>query len=273
MTNKTRIEICFDNLKKQQKKALIPYVMAGDPNPSVTVNLMHELVANGADIIELGLPFSDPMADGPVVALAAERALASGTSTSQAIAMVEAFRQTNKDTPVVLMGYLNPIEFMGYEAFAKKAQSAGVDGVLMVDLPPEEAATFSSLLRSHDMNAIFLLSPTTTEKRVESIIASGSGYIYYVSLKGVTGSGKLDTAEVAEKITQIKAKTTLPVCVGFGIKDAVSASACAQCSDGIIVGSVLVKQFADIDESDADSVTNAVSHITDNMQLFRTAID
>lgn len=263
----TRIESCFAQLKSQHKKALIPYVMAGDPNPETTVNLLHSLVENGADMIELGLPFSDPMADGPTVALAAERALAAGTSTSQALDMVAEFRKTNANTPIILMGYLNPLEFMGYEAFTKKAQAAGVDGVLMVDLPPEEAQDFSALLNAHDMNAIFLISPTTTPQRTQSVLAAGSGYLYYVSLKGVTGSAALNTAEVAEKITHIKTQTKLPVCVGFGIRDAVSAKACASVSDGIIVGSELVKNFA------AHTPAVAMQHISEKMQELRQAID
>lgn len=267
-TRPTRIDSCLAQLKQDNKKALIPYVMAGDPNPETTVSLLHTLVEQGADIIELGLPFSDPMADGPTISLAAERALAAGTSTSHAIKMVAEFRKTNTTTPIVLMGYLNPIEFMGYENFAKTAQAAGVDGVLMVDLPPEEAGEFSELLKAHDMNAIFLLSPTTTDKRTESVLASGSGYIYYVSLKGVTGSGALDTAEVSAKIQQIKSRTDLPVCVGFGIRDAASAKACAKESDGVIVGSELVKQFADDTPVDV-----AVQHISDKITELRTALD
>lgn len=264
----TRIDTCFAQLKQQNKKALIPYVMAGDPNPETTLTLLHTLVEHGADVIELGLPFSDPMADGPTISLAAERALAAGTSTSQAMQMVAEFRKTNTTTPIVLMGYLNPIEFMGYENFAKKAQAVGVDGVLMVDLPPEEAGEFSALLKAHDMNAIFLLSPTTTEKRTASVLASGSGYLYYVSLKGVTGSAALDTDEVAAKITQIKSGTDLPVCVGFGIRDGASAKACAQPSDGVIVGSELVKQFAD-----NAPVDTALNNIADKMTELRAALD
>lgn len=264
----TRIDTCFAQLKANNKKALIPYIMAGDPKPEVTVSLMHTLVEKGADVIELGLPFSDPMADGPTVSLAGERALAGGTRTSNVLEMVAEFRKTNSTTPIVLMGYLNPIEFMGYDVFAKRAQQAGVDGVLMVDLPPEEAEDFSKLLQSHDMNAIFLISPTTTNDRIDSVITSGSGYLYYVSLKGVTGSGALDTDEVNRRIQTIKAKTDIPVCVGFGIKDGVSAKACAEVSDGVVVGSVLVQNFAD-----GNDVDKAVTAVSDKMRELREAID
>lgn len=263
----TRLETTFSALKSQSKKALIPYVMAGDPSPDVTVDLLHALVADGADAIELGLPFSDPMADGPTIALAAERALAAGTSTSDVFGMVRAFRQKDTSTPIVLMGYLNPIEIMGYEVFAEKCADAGVDGVLMVDLPPEEAGEFSAKLRDKGVNLIFLIAPTTTEARIQSVLAAGSGYIYYVSLKGVTGAGNLDTAEVDAKIQALTAKTELPICVGFGISDGASAKACGAHAAGVIVGSALVKQFA---EGDLQAGKQAISA---KMRELRGALD
>lgn len=269
--NMTRIETTFNTLKTQGKKALIPYVMAGDPNPSVTVDLLHDMVAHGADMIELGLPFSDPMADGPTIALAAERALAAGTSTHQAIDMVKQFRQQNSNTPIILMGYLNPIEIIGYETFIDLCQEAGVDGILMVDLPPDDADEFAAQLAKANMNEIFLLSPTTTDSRRNSVLTAGSGYIYYVSLKGVTGASTLDIHEVAEKITAIKTQTQLPVCVGFGIRDAASAKAVAQQADGVIVGSELVKQFAQA--TTQVDVTTAKARLLAKLDELRSALD
>lgn len=253
----SRIQNVFTQLQQQQKKAVIPYVMAGDPNPDITVPLMHELVAHGADIIELGMPFGDPMADGQVIATAAERALAQGTSTRQAIEMVKAFRQDNQHTPVILMGYLNPIEIIGYQAFVSTCKDAGVDGVLIVDLPPHETGDLLDMLASHEMDEIFLLSPTTLPERREQVLKFGQGFIYYVALKGVTGANNLDVGDVAKQVEQIKGMTDLPVCVGFGIKDAQSAKAIGQAADGVIVGSALVKHFADVDGNDADAVNQA----------------
>lgn len=270
----TRIETTFNTLKQQDKKALIPYVMAGDPAPSVTVELLHELVRHGADMIELGLPFSDPMADGPTIALAGERALAGGTSTRQAIEMVKEFRKTNSDTPIILMGYLNPVEIIGYDRFISLCEDAGVDGILMVDLPPAEAGTFTERLASHSMNEIFLLSPTTLPERRQQVLTHCGGYIYYVSLKGVTGSASLDTADVGQQVTAIKAETDLPVCVGFGIRDGESAKAVSEFADGVIVGSELVRHFADLsDHTDAAAIATAQGKIMDKMDELRAAID
>ncbi|PIE44287.1 MAG: tryptophan synthase subunit alpha [Gammaproteobacteria bacterium] len=226
------------------KKALIPYVTAGDPHPDHTLSIMQALVASGADIIELGVPFSDPMADGPVIQMACERALTHGTSLTDVLAIVTQFRQTNQDTPIVLMGYINPVEVMGYEVFADKAQKAGVDGVLIVDMPPEEATDTVALLRRKQLDCIFLIAPTTTEDRVVAICQQSSGYVYYVSVKGVTGSTSLDAKEVAEKVAWIKQKTSLPVGVGFGIRNVETACAVAKVSDGIIIGSSLVNIIA-----------------------------
>ncbi|MDO4895794.1 MAG: tryptophan synthase subunit alpha [Moraxella sp.] len=273
----TRISQTFATLKQQNKKALIPYIMAGDPNPSVTVDLMHELVAHGADIIEIGLPFSDPMADGAVISLAGERALNAGTSTTQAVKMVGEFRKTNQSTPVLLMGYLNPIEIIGYDEFLKLCQANGVDGLLMVDLPPHEVANnetgdFTKALAKHDINQIFLLAPTTEPTRRKAVLEHGSGFIYYVSVKGVTGSNALDTDDVGKHVRAIKADTDLPVCVGFGIRDGDSAKAVATFADGVIVGSELVKNFADVG-NDNDKIQNAIDKVLAKMDELRVAID
>lgn len=268
----TRIETTFNTLREQNKKALIPYVMAGDPNPSVTVSLLHELVDHGADIIEVGLPFSDPMADGETIALAGERAMAGGTSTRQAIEMVKAFRKTNTITPVLVMGYLNPIEIIGYDKFISLCQDAGIDGVLMVDLPPQEAGDFTQKLANSAMNEIFLLAPTTLPERREQVLKHGGGFIYYVSVKGVTGSKALDAQDVGEHVQAIKAQTALPVCVGFGIRDGASAKAVGQYADGVIVGSELVKNFADVD-NDEQKIAHAKKAILDKMDELREAID
>ncbi len=268
----TRIETTFNTLREQNKKALIPYVMAGDPNPTVTVSLLHELVDHGADIIEVGLPFSDPMADGETIALAGERALAGGTSTRQAIEMVKAFRKTNTTTPVLVMGYLNPIEIIGYDNFINLCVDAGIDGILMVDLPPQEAGDFTQKLAAHAMNEIFLLAPTTLAERRAQVLKHGGGFIYYVSVKGVTGSSTLDTADVGRQVQAIKADTDLPICVGFGIRDAASAKAVAAFADGVIVGSELVKHFADVGD-DAAKIAAAKANILAKMDELRAAID
>jgi tryptophan synthase alpha chain len=236
----SRIKTSLDALKQEGRKALIPYITAGDPKPEWTEELMHCLVDSGADIIELGVPFSDPMADGPVIQLACERALAHGTSLTHIFDIVKSFRQKNSTTPVVLMGYLNPIEMMGVEGFCKSAAEAGVDGVLIVDLPPEEADSFAPHLKDHNMDAVFLIAPTTTDARIEQICAHSSGYVYYVSVKGVTGSASLSAEEVSGKVSNIRSMSNIPVGVGFGISDAGSAAAVAAVSDGVIVGSVLV---------------------------------
>lgn len=269
----TRIETTFEKLKSQNKKALIPYVMAGDPNPETTVGLLHDLVKHGADMIEMGLPFSDPMADGPTVALAAERALAAGTSTRDALNMVAEFRKTDTTTPIILMGYLNPVEIIGYDNFVAKCEAVGVDGVLMVDLPPSDAGSFTQHLKDGAMNEIFLLSPTTLPERRRQVLAHCGGYIYYVSLKGVTGSAALDTDDVAKQVQAIKAETDLPVCVGFGIRDGASAKSIGAHADGVIVGSALVQNFADIDANDKDAVKAAQDNIMAKMAELRAALD
>jgi len=216
----SRIAATFERLKAQGRKALIPYVTAGDPNSEVTVPLMHAMVEAGANIIELGVPFSDPMADGPVIQKAAERALVHHVSLRNVLEMVKIFRKQDNTTPVVLMGYLNPIEAMGYQTFAEAAAEAGVDGVLTVDMPPEEGDVCMPLLRERDIDPIFLIAPTSTAARIQSLTANASGFVYYVSLKGVTVAGYLDTGAVSDKLAQIRQVTYLPLGGGFGIRDA-----------------------------------------------------
>ena len=240
----SRIQECFQALRAEGRKALIPYITAGDPDPAMMLPLMHELVAAGVDVIELGVPFSDPMADGPTIQLAMERALRHKVGLRDVLEMVRAFRETNQTTPVALMGYLNPIEHMGYETFAREAAAAGLDGILIVDLPPEEAESVTPVFRQHGIDSIFLLAPTTTMARARKICEQASGYVYYVSLKGVTGSAALNVTEVAEKLEQLRSVTDLPIGVGFGIRDGASAAAVASVADGVVVGSVLVDQIA-----------------------------
>ena len=236
-----RITAAFGRLNG--KKALIPYITAGDPSPAVTLELMHSLAAAGADIIELGVPFSDPMADGPVIQRAAERALAQGVSLTGVLDIVRRFRESDKNTPVVLMGYLNPVHKMGYDEFARAAAEAGVDGVLTVDSPIETVAPLQSALKAQGMETIFLIAPTTTEERVKAIAEHASGFVYYVSLKGVTGSASLNTAEVAEKVAVLRRHVPLPICVGFGISDAENARQIAAVADGVVIGSRIVKEI------------------------------
>lgn len=238
----SRLSPCFSALKEQGRAALVPFITAGDPEPKATVPLMHAMVRAGADIIELGVPFSDPMADGPVIQRANERALSAGTSLADVLGMVAQFREEDAHTPIVLMGYLNPIEVMGYQEFAHQARSAGVDGVLAVDLPPEEALPVLEALRGKDLDPIFLLAPTSSVERVKLVCERASGFVYYVSLKGVTGSDKLDIGSVSDKLREIRSHTDLPVGVGFGIRDAESAAKVAAVSDAVVVGSALVRQ-------------------------------
>jgi tryptophan synthase alpha chain len=237
----SRIEGVFADLKRQGRKALIPYVTAGDPSPSATVEVMLEMARAGADIIELGVPFSDPMADGPVIQRAGERALAQGVGMTQVLDFVRMFRLKNELTPVVLMGYANPIERYGVDRFVVQAKASGVDGVLVVDYPPEECEMFSAALKMQQMDLIFLLAPTSTEARIRHVNSIASGYVYYVSIKGVTGAGHLDVSAVAAAVPRIKNWLNLPVGVGFGIRDAVTARAVAAVSDGVVIGSALVQ--------------------------------
>lgn len=241
----SRIAQRFADLRSAGRKALIPYVTAGDPHPAVTVSIMHAMVEAGADLIELGVPFSDPMADGPVIQQACERALEHHVGLHDVLDMVREFRERDAGTPVILMGYLNPIEIMGYATFAERAAAVGVDGVLTVDLPPEEAETFIELLRGAEIDPIFLLAPTSDEERIRRICAVASGFIYYVSLKGVTGAASLDVDAVARKLSQIRNEASLPVGVGFGIKDAATAARIARVADAVVVGSAVVRRVAE----------------------------
>ncbi|CAG0979914.1 tryptophan synthase alpha chain [Burkholderiales bacterium] len=238
-----RIDATFARLRAAGRTALIPYIMTGDPSLEATLDVMRALVANGADVIELGVPFSDPMADGPVIQRASERALAKRTGLKDVLAVVRRFRAKDATTPVVLMGYANPIEAMGAAAFADHARDAGVDGVLVVDYPPEEAGEFAERLGNHGLAPIFLLAPTTPEARIDAVAALARGYVYYVSLKGVTGAGHLDTAEVARKLAEIRRHVTLPVGVGFGIRDVASAQAVAAYADAVVIGSRVIQEI------------------------------
>lgn len=265
----SRLASCFETLRSAGKKALIPFITAGDPKPEVTVELMRELVDSGADIIELGVPFSDPMADGPVIQAADERALAHHVSLQDVIGMTAEFRAENQDTPIVLMGYLNPIEIMGYAKFAEAAAQAGVDGVLVVDMPPEEAGEFAPLLRAQELDVIYLVSPTTDRARIELINQNASGYLYYVSLKGVTGANILDIEKVSEKLNEIREISDLPLAVGFGIKDGETASAVAAIADAVVVGSALVRQI-EAKPSDIPAIKQGIAGL---MREMRSMMD
>ena len=263
----SRIQATFARLKLHNKKALIPFVTAGDPNPQTTVPLLHGLVAAGADVIELGVPFSDPMADGPTIQRASERALKHHIGLRDVLALVAEFRKQDSTTPLVLMGYGNPIEAMGWETFAKKSAEAGVDGVLTVDFPPEESHEAFGHLQRHGIDPIFLLAPTTTEERIEKVARQARGYVYYVSLKGVTGAGHLDTEEIARRLPQLRKHITLPIGVGFGIRDAATAQAVARLCDGVVVGSRIVQE---IENSTEQQVVENVSKL---VRELRQAID
>ena len=239
----SRIAAAFDRLRAAKRRALIPYFTAGHPTRELAVPMMHALAAAGADVIELGVPFSDPMADGPVIQKSGEHALSLGVGLGDVLDWVRAFRRTDDATPVVLMGYLNPIERMGAEAFAARAAEAGGDGVLVVDLPPEEAETFGPLLKANGIDPIFLLAPTSTPKRIEQVGRIASGYVYYVSLKGVTGSAALDVDAVMSALPAIRAATGLPVGVGFGIRDGATAAAIARHADAVVIGTRLIQEI------------------------------
>lgn len=265
----SRIAECFAALKANGRQALIPYITAGDPAPGVTVPAMFAMVEAGADVIELGVPFSDPMADGPVITKAHERALLHNTSLRDVLEMVRQFRLKDDKTPVVLMGYLNPVEVMGYATFAAAAAKAGVDGVLTVDLPPEEADELTRELHSHALDPIYLIAPTTTPERIRLITEAASGYVYYVSLKGVTGAATLDIPEVAKRIETIRTISHLPIGVGFGIKDASAAAAVAAHADGVVVGSVLVDRISRL-QQDVAAIPAALADI---LREMRQAMD
>jgi tryptophan synthase alpha chain len=263
----SRIQARFEVLRKAGRKALIPYITAGDPMPALTVPLMSALVEAGADIIELGVPFSDPMADGPVVQRSSERALAKGVGLADILGLVRDFRRQNAQTPVVLMGYANPIEAMGVEAFVRAAMAAGVDGVIVVDYPPEECVQFASLAKASGIDPIFLLAPTSTQKRIEAVARVGSGYLYYVSLRGVTGAGHLDLDDVAARNPKIRAATRLPIGVGFGIRDAESACRVAQCADAVVIGSRIIQEI------EAAGPEQAVTRVKAFLKPIREALD
>ncbi|ADQ84765.1 MULTISPECIES: tryptophan synthase subunit alpha [Methylovorus] len=263
----SRIKTTFDQLKQQGKKALIPYITAGDPHPDQTVKLLHAMVANGADMIELGVPFSDPMADGPVIQRASERALVHHVGLSRVLDIVREFRQQDNVTPIILMGYANPVEAMGQEKFSDRAKAAGVDGVLTVDYPPEECKEFTALLQARGIDPIFLLSPTTEPARVEVIVNQASGFVYYVSLKGVTGAKNLDIEEVAQKVAEIRTLTDLPVGVGFGVRDAATATAVAAIGDAVVVGSRMVQAVEQSNDQ------NLVDNVAALMKELRIAVD
>ena len=267
----SRIETTFQQLKATGRKALIPYVTAGFPFADVTPELMHAMVAAGADVIELGVPFSDPSADGTVIQKAGDKALAFGIGTSHVIDMVKAFRQTNTTTPVVLMGYANPIERYdlkhGKDGFIRDASAAGIDGVLVVDYPPEECVEFAAKLRAHNMDLIFLLAPTSTDQRMQQVADVASGYVYYVSLKGVTGSGALNTDEVEAMLPRIRQKVSIPVGVGFGIRDAQTAQTIAKVADAVVIGSKIIQL---IENESRDKVATVAG---DFLRGIRQAMD
>jgi len=239
----SRIQATFAALAADAKTALIPFITAGDPAPEMTVPLLHALVAGGADIIELGVPFSDPMAEGPIIQRACERALKFGVGMRDVLGFVREFRTTNAVTPIVLMGYANPIERMGQEAFIQAAKEAGVDGAIVVDYPPEECEQFALSMQANGLDPIFLLAPTSTEERIAQVAKFGSGFSYYVSLKGVTGAGNIDTAEVTQKLAAIRKHVKLPIGVGFGIRDAATAKAIASVADAVVIGSRIIQEL------------------------------
>ena len=247
----SRIASSFARLAAAHRKALVPYITAGHPERAITVPVMHAMVAAGADAIELGVPFSDPMADGPVIQRANEAALARGVRLRDVLECVREFRATDTVTPVVLMGYANPIERMGLEDFLAQSQAAGVDGLIVVDYPPEESEAYASAARAHGIDPIFLLAPTSRDERIEQVARLAAGYVYYVSLKGTTGAGNLDTAEVAQRVARIKRSTPLPVGVGFGIRDADTAKAIAAAADAVIIGSRMIQVLEDGDVAGA----------------------
>jgi len=263
----SRIQGRFAALAKARRKALIPYITAGDPHPSLTVPLMRGLVEAGSDILELGVPFSDPMADGPVIQRSGERALKHGVGLADVLRMVAEFRKTDSATPIVLMGYANPIEAMGTREFLQRAKAAGMDGVIVVDYPPEECAEFAAAAKEHDIDPIFLLAPTSTDKRIHDVARCGSGYLYYVSLRGVTGASHLDLSDVAARIPKIRAATKLPIGVGFGIRDAESARRVAQAADAVVIGSRIIQEI------EAGAADQAVSRVKAFLKPIREALD
>jgi tryptophan synthase alpha chain len=263
----SRIQACMAALAANHKKGLIPFITAGDPSRELTVPLMHALVEGGADILELGVPFSDPMADGPVIQRASERALLRGVGLRDVLQLVREFRDLNQTTPVVLMGYANPIERMGYDAFISMAAEVGVDGVLVVDYPPEECEEFAAKMQQNGMDTIFLLAPTSTDERIAQVGKIASGYVYYVSLKGVTGSGNLDLDSVAAMIPRIKKHVKVPVGVGFGIRDGATAKAISSFADAVVIGSRIIQEL------ETTPPEQAVAAVTSFISGVRRALD
>ena len=268
----SRLGPLFDTLRADNRRAVIPYLVAGDPDEALTVPLMHSLVEAGADIIEVGVPFSDPMSEGPTIQKGHERALEGGTSLLSTLALVKQFRETNTETPLVLMGYANPLERKGYAAVADACAEAGIDGLITVDLPPEEVAAMNAELQRQNIDNIFLISPATSDDRVATITAQASGFIYYVALKGVTGAGHLDTDAVEAHLATIRQHTSLPVAVGFGIKDAETAATVAGCADAVVVGSALVDLVAN-DLSSGGSHTSAISGAHSLISSIRNGVN
>lgn len=263
----SRLELITKEARRSRRKLLIPYLVAGDPSIEITIDIMHDLVKNGADILELGVPFSDPSSDGEVIQQSIERSLKKGTSLTDTLKIVAEFRKLNQLTPIVLMGYLNPVEIMGHDNFVREAKEVGVDGVLMVDMPPAEAGVINQKLRDSNIDSIFLIAPTTSESRIKSILKMTSGYVYYVSLKGVTGASITDNDEVERNVKSLRAFTDLPIVVGFGVKDSTSARKMSRASDGVIVGTALVKSIGSlnaqecIDKEDVEKCTAIIGAI------------
>jgi len=265
----SRIHATFERLRQQGKTGLIPYVTAGDPSRETVVELMHRLVASGADVIELGVPFSDPMADGPVIQRASERALSRHVMLNDCLEWVAQFRRQDAATPIVLMGYANPVERFGAEKFVSAAKQAGVDGTIIVDYPPEESESYSQALRAADLDPVFLLAPTSTESRMQDVARLGSGYLYYVSLRGVTGAGHLDTQSVVDRLALIRRYTRMPVGVGFGISDAAAAVAVAASADAVVIGSALIRIMEDAQRAGQDPLGKAAEFLSG----IRVALD
>ncbi len=263
----SRIEAKFASLQAAKRKALIPYVTAGFPVPATTVPMLHALVQAGCDILEIGVPFSDPMADGPAIQRSSEAALKHGVGLVDVLGMVREFRATDASTPIVLMGYANPIEAMGVDRFVAEAAKAGVDGVIVVDYPPEECVEFAALCAKNGIDQIFLLAPTSTDARIKAVAKMGSGYLYYVSLKGVTGAGHIDVSQVAAQLPKIRAVSKLPIGVGFGIRDATSAKAIAAVADAVVIGSRIIEEIEAAGEADAAARVGAL------VRPIRAALD
>jgi len=258
----SKIQTTFLRLKSENKKALIPFITAGDPHPDMTVKMLHTLVGSGADMIEVGIPFSDPMADGPVIQRASERALANNIGIKKTIQLVKEFRKKDTTTPIILMGYANPIEAIGVEHFVGLIKEADVDGVITVDYPPEESRDFVALLKKQDIDSIFLLSPTTEDNRIKLITEQATGFLYYVSLKGLTGSANIDINEVSERVNNIKKYSNLPIAVGFGVRDAETAKKVALISDAVVIGSRIISEVENSNQEDLlDNIRSLVSKI------------